>query len=118
MQHKSDWDLDLKFGQLHEGLVRALMCGEVSLEVKTDRRAHETGNVAVELSSRHKPSGLVVTKAEYWAFVLPGLDNSVVLVRTERLKALALRSDVPLVRGGDENTSVLALLPLSDLIKV
>ena len=47
-----------------------------TLEVKTDRRWHETGNVYIETecwyqsSQSWEPSGIRASKATHWAFVL------------------------------------------------
>lgn len=60
-------------------------------EVKTDMRAHQTGNVAVELNKRRgEPSGLSVTKADWFVFYEPHAD-AFYLAKTEALRAYTLR---------------------------
>jgi len=55
------------------------------LEVKNDRRALETGNLAIEMHniSRDVPSGLTITKADIWVVVL---DTDVYMTNTQDLK--------------------------------
>ena len=73
----SDWDLDLRFGQAGEVLVNSLLTAPIeTVEVKTDRRWKETGNLYIEVycwspnTQSWYPSGLSATKASHWSFVL------------------------------------------------
>jgi hypothetical protein len=76
MSKLSDFDLDLSFGQEGESLVQELLTGGHTVEVKRDRKWKSTGNVYVETECFYNrtnswgPSGINVTKADYWAFVL------------------------------------------------
>ena len=80
---KSDFDLDFRYGSQGEQLVNDLLTGGKTVEVKRDRRWVETGNIYVEYecwynnSQSWELSGLSVSKASYWAFVL---EESVMLV--------------------------------------
>jgi len=71
----SDWDLDFRFGKAGEDLVAHLI---ETVEVKTDRRWKETGNLYIEIycyspnTQGWYPSGLLATKASHWAFNLEG----------------------------------------------
>ena len=75
---KSDWDLDLRYGQDGEESVRRLLTID-TVEVKRDRRWKETGNLYIETSCYYvnegefKPSGLSVSKAIHFAFVIEDL---------------------------------------------
>ncbi len=75
---KSDWDIDLRYGQDGEESVRRLLTME-TVEVKRDRRWKETGNIYIETSCYYvnergfKLSGLSVSQATHWAFVLEDL---------------------------------------------
>ena len=75
---KSDWDLDLKYGQDGEESVRRLLTID-TVEVKRDRRWKETGNLYIETSCYYvndgafKPSGVSVSKATHFAFVIEDL---------------------------------------------
>ena len=89
MSKLSDFDLDLKVGQEGEGLVEQLLTGGTTVEVKTDLKWKETGNLYIETvcwshnNENWYLSGLSSTKAQYWAFVLEG---ATLLVPTEVLK--------------------------------
>ena len=75
---KSDWDLDLRYGQDGEESVRRLLTID-TVEVKRDRRWKETGNLYIETSCYYvndgafKPSGVSVSKATHYAFVIEDL---------------------------------------------
>lgn len=83
----SNWDLDLRAGEAGESKVADLLSLD-TVEVKTDRRWWETGNVYIETecwyqsSQSWEPSGIRVTKATHWAFVL---EDTVLIVPTARL---------------------------------
>jgi len=85
----SDFDLDLKVGHQGEALVEQLLTGGTTVEVKTDLKWKETGNLYIETvcwshnNENWYLSGLSSTKASYWAFVLEG---ATLLVPTEVLK--------------------------------
>ncbi len=84
----SNWDLDLRAGELGESRVADLLSLD-TVEVKTDRRWKETGNIYIETECYYvsdnswKPSGVRVSKATHWAFVL---EDSVLIVPLHRLK--------------------------------
>ena len=75
---KSDWDLDLRYGQDGEESVRRLLTID-TVEVKRDRRWKETGNLYIETSCYYvndgafKASGVSVSKATHFAFVIEDL---------------------------------------------
>ena len=83
----SNWDLDLRAGLSGESKVADLLSLD-TVEVKTDRRWWETGNVYIETecwyqsSQSWEPSGIRVTKATHWAFVL---EDTVLITPTPRL---------------------------------
>lgn len=85
----SDFDLDLAVGHQGEALVEQLLTGGATVEVKTDLKWKETGNLYIETvcwshnNENWYLSGLSSTKASYWAFVLEG---ATLLVPTEILK--------------------------------
>lgn len=76
MANKSSFDLDFSYGRKGEQLVEDLLTEGKRIEVKRDRKWHLTGNVYIEVecfftkNNEWAPSGLSVTEAEYWAFVL------------------------------------------------
>lgn len=85
----SSFDLDFGYGRDGENLVEELLTGGKTIEVKRDRRWSETGNIYIEVecwyqrSNSWEPSGLSVTEAAYWAFVL---EQSVFMVPTHILR--------------------------------
>lgn len=91
----SDWDLDLRDGLAGEATVASLLQSE-TVEVKTDRRWYETGNIYIETecwynkSQTWEPSGIRVSKATHWAYVL---EDSVIIVPTERLREMLWESE-------------------------
>jgi hypothetical protein len=89
----SDFDLDYRYGLVGESLVNDLLTGGKTIEVKRDRRWYQTGNLYLEMQCWYKgteswkDSGILVTKADYWAFVLK---SSVLMVEFNVLvKAIA-----------------------------
>jgi hypothetical protein len=89
MSKLSDFDLDLSVGHDGEALVQSLLTGGKTIEVKTDLRWKDTGNLYIETvcwshnNNEWYPSGLSSTKAEYWAFVLEG---AIFMVLTDTLR--------------------------------
>jgi hypothetical protein len=86
--NKSSFDLDFSYGRDGEKLVEQLLTNGKTVEVKRDRKWHQTNNIYVEIecwylkSESWELSGLSVTKADYWAFVL---EQSVVMVPTDHV---------------------------------
>ena len=89
MTNLSSFDLDFGYGRQGETLVEELLNGGRTVEVKRDRKWHITNNLYVEVecwymkSGSWQPSGLMVTEASHWAFVL---EDSVLIVPLFRLK--------------------------------
>lgn len=109
----SQWDIDLKFGNNKESELVKIINGD-KLEVKADRKAHNTGNIAVEIECYGKPSGISVSKAKHYAFVL---EHITLIIETERLRSMLNNKDYWVVFGGDNNASKMVLIPIRDLIK-
>lgn len=83
----SNWDLDLRDGLTGESRVADLLSLD-TVEVKTDRRWRTTSNLYIETECYYKnsqawePSGIRVSKATHWAFVL---EDTVLIVPLYRL---------------------------------
>ena len=115
------FDIDLEFGENFEkSVAKILTLGKV--EIKTERDTWKnTGNIAIELSSRGKLSGLNTTKADWWvqALTINGDMVTILMWPVERLKNLVKYSIKKgkgrMVMGGDNDTSELALIPIEDL---
>ncbi len=115
------FDIDLEFGEKFEkSLAKILTLGKI--EVKTERdKWKKTGNIAIELMSRGKLSGLTITKAEWWCQILTIKGNivGIYMVPVKKLKKIVKKSVEfgrgRVVMGGDNDTSEIALIPLEDL---
>ena len=103
----SNWDIDLRDGQAGESMVADLLSLD-TVEVKTDRRWWETGNVYIETecwyqsSQSWEPSGIRVTKATHWALVL---EDTVLIVPTARLRESVWSSGRPITCNIPPNPS-------------
>jgi hypothetical protein len=78
------------------------------MEVKADGKAVITGNVALEVESRGRPSGIQTTRAALWAIRAGG---EWFIVPVPVLKRLA--AGAPIVGAAEANR--VALVPLSNL---
>ena len=113
---------DLEFGEAGEELVRDLLSSSAfTVEVKRDRLVSQTGNIAVEISYKHEPSGLMTTTADWWAFVLSGdeyKDEVIIFIQTKRLKKIVNKYKElnGTRRGGDGSTAELVLVPLPEIL--
>lgn len=118
----SDWDNDYSRGEHGEHLLSYIM---QTGEVKTDYRWQETGNIFVEVWCYHKstnkyePSGLSVTKAKYWQFVLINKEYTpiVISVPTELLKKIVKNYGRKVENVNSENPSVGYLIRLEHIIE-
>lgn len=103
----SNWDLDLRAGLTGESRVADLLSLD-TVEVKTDRRWHETGNVYIETECWYvgtqswEPSGIRVSKATHWAFVL---EDSILIVPLHRLKEAVHDSGTVIICNTPPNPS-------------
>ena len=120
----SKFDIDLEFGEKFEkSLAKILSIGKV--EIKTERNKWKrTGNIAVELSSRGKLSGLTKTKADWCAHILTnnGKIEGILMFPVKQFKKMVKRSVHKgrgrMVMGGDNDTSELALIPLNEICDI
>jgi len=105
----------LAFGQKYENEFQKIIEG--SVEVKTDRLWNITSNVFIEIESRNKPSGLVISTARYWVFFLyikSRKDQIFVGFPLKLLKQFVV--NYPVKRGGDNYTSKGHIVPVKDLL--
>lgn len=118
-----NFDIDLDFGKVYEDKIRELFEGDGSIEVKTERDIWaDTGNVAIEIKSRGKPSGISTTEAKWWIhnFTIEGDMKFSMIFKVDKLrkaiKHMYANELASIVKGGDNNTSELVLAPISTLI--
>ena len=117
VKHTNRFDLDLKFGQEKENELQIAIEGQV--ECKADRLCVKTGNVFVEIESRGKPSGIMVTTSKYYAICLVvenREDAPGILIPTKILKNLI--KEYPIKNGGDNWTSKGHIIPKGDLLNL
>jgi hypothetical protein len=119
MVKNSDFDLDLKFGVEGENTVANLLSID-TVEVKRDARWKETGNLYIETecwynsSQSWEPSGLSVSKATHYAFVLEGM---VVILPTDQLKEITYSNGRPIECKIEPNPSKGYLIKLSHIVE-
>ena len=119
---KNNFDIDLDFGMKGEDWVIKLFEGNEKIEVKTERGLwKETGNIAIEITYKGKPSGLSTTEADTWIHLLE--DNREIVggfiipvkILKQRIKNLYKDKEISIIKGGDDNNSSIALLPISEV---
>ena len=117
--YNKKFDLDLAYGEVAENLTESLITGRLKVEVKRDRMAEKTGNVAIEYECRGAPSGIKATSAEWWAIDLPHLET-VIMIKTARLVSVIrekLKSkEATMKDGGDDNASKMVIIKIKDLL--
>jgi len=122
-KRRAQFDIDLKRGEVGEELVKHIFCEKnVKIEVKTDFKVGDTGNICVECKCNDNFSGIAISTADYWTFVCGGKYNKdlIITVKTERLKKIALEyvRRKKFKMGGDNNLSKCILIPIKDLVDV
>lgn len=121
--YQPDFDIDLRRGQDGENFVANILIGDKgTVEVKRDYDAFGTGNLYIETYQLNRagdgwnPSGLLTTKADWWAFCGPDLVGFL-LVSTRVLKHLA--ADAPHatqpIRNKRTNATAGRLVKVADL---
>lgn len=113
----SDFDIDFRFGKDGEDTVANILSVE-TVEVKRDDKWFSTGNLYIETecyynrSNSWQPSGLSVTKASHWAFVL---DDLVIMFPTDKLKKVVELTGRPAKCNIEPNPSQGMLITIADL---
>ena len=101
--YKPEWDIDLKYGQKGERLVRDFLVGmlgeepgRLTVEVKTDAKYLVSGRVYMEYQCRKRDgwrnSGILASDADYWSFVI-GESVVIGVPRTVLLRILERAQD-------------------------
>ena len=122
---KSNFDIDLDFGQKWEEKLRYIFEEDGRIEVKTEKGQWlKTGNIAIEYKYKGKPSGISTTSAKWWIHVLQhdGTMKSSVMFEVSELKSLIKKllsiGVAKTIKGGDDKESSLVLIPLDYLHQV
>lgn len=122
MGNKSDWDLDLRFGQEGEVAANALLTAPIeTVEVKRDRRWKDTGNLYIETDCWSDGrqewywSGITVTKATHWSFVL---EDILITVPTDKIKLAVKTYGMPKEMNRPEYSTRGYLITVDNLLRV
>ena len=110
------FDINLAGSAVRDDRIKRIL-GDTCLEVKGQPKASETRNVFIEYACRNKPSGIMVTEAEWFALPLGGddfRDEVIIFITTARLLALARKYGYP-TRGGDAAAAEGWLLKVREL---
>ena len=115
----SNWDLDYRAGLLGESKIADILHLD-TVEVKTDRRWIETGNIYIETEcfyqsdNEWKPSGIRVSQATPWGFVL---EDTILIVPMYRLKEIIWEHGKPITCNIPPNPSRGYLIKPGSLIE-
>lgn len=117
MKHSNSFYYDLDFGEQGEDWLNELFRDGKKVEVKTDRMAHLTQNIYVEVYSRGKPSGISTTRANYWIFIIEKKDYALI-VSVQKLRDICrvMFQINGFIKGGDNDTSQGILIPIKLII--
>ena len=124
-----NFDIDFTRGKIGENLVNTFL-GDLAgktIEVKTDYRVTETGNVYVETWQYHKEdasdkvqSGINITKADYYCFASPDA-SGFIMIKTDDLKEVIRETNPREVRqskiNAKTNASIGRLVKVADIMK-
>lgn len=89
----------------------------VKFEVKSDAYVdyrNDTGNMAIEIRDRGKPSGISTSESDVFLYYFRNLQrDNVWMLKTDALKALIKEniSSLKRVKGGDDNAAEMILIP-------
>jgi len=104
------WETYKTLGRVDSDLL--LQC---PVEVKRDLKASETGNVAIETAYRGQPSGIVTSKATWWAIVVGA---EAVIVKQKELLHCVMAGEFREVAAGDNKAATVRLVPLERLREI
>jgi hypothetical protein len=128
MAYEPHFDIDFARGKVGENLVEtflsALQGGKI--EVKTDYRVGETGNVYVETwqyrqpdASDKKQSGINITGSDYYCFASPNAEGFI-MIKTSALKDVIRQTNPPETRqpkiNENTNASIGRLVKVKDIM--
>ena len=121
-EYDAKFKKDLLYGKLGEEFTRQLIEDDVKFEIKTERDIWKTtGNIAIEMRCKGKPSGISTTQSEVWiqylslkGVIVGGFILKVDLLK-DKIKNLQKQGNLKMVMGGDFNASQMALLPIKEL---
>lgn len=90
-----------------------ILNNSIKIEVKYDKMASITGNLALEYNCSNKLSGILSTKSQIWVY---RIKNQLLFFNTKDLKhAFNSKQYFRTVNGGDSNRAKLALFKLNEI---
>lgn len=99
----------------------------LTIEVKFDIKAKETGNLCFEFTNGQKPTGVCISKAlEIWYVLESKTPNNYIIFKFNRAKLLQhllfhsitqQQKDIRVVYGGDEKKFGLIIIPIKRVIE-
>ena len=123
------FDIDFARGKVGENLVNTFLADleGKTIEVKTDYRVTETGNVYIETWQYHREdasdkvqSGINITKADYYCFSSPDA-TGFIMIKTDSLKEVIRDTNPREVRqsriNAKTNASIGRLVKVADIMK-
>jgi hypothetical protein len=120
LNNTSQFDIDLKYGQIREKRVADLL-GKEQVEIKTERSWwRKTGNLAIEYEYRGKPSGIDKTGAKWWFHILEldKKEHCILVFRVSRLKKIVNKYKKTHTKSiGDYRASKCVVIPIKELFK-
>jgi hypothetical protein len=97
----------IKKNPVHSSRECDLIGEDHKFEVKCDRMFEKTGNVAMEISYKGHPSGILGTKSDYWVVVIK---DDIWITPVKELRNWVFGDSPKPVKGGDNNDSKLVLM--------
>lgn len=123
------FDIDFARGKVGETLVETFLADlqGKKIEVKTDYRVSETGNVYVETWQYHLPdasdkkqSGINITQSDYYCFASPDA-NGFIMIKTDALKDVIRQTNAKETRqpkiNNNTNASFGRLVKVTDIME-
>lgn len=127
--YEPHFDIDFARGKVGEDLVNTFLANlqGKKIEVKTDYRVNETGNVYVETWQYHaedasdkRLSGINVTQSDYYCFASPE-GKGFIMIETDALKDVMRETRPREVRQSrinpNTNASIGRLVKVSDILR-
>ena len=117
MSNKEKFEEDLSHGEWGEKVIMMyLWCQGMGFKHFNDDYRYDikmyTGNMAIEIRYRDKPSGISHTEAEWFAYYYRDIPfRNVWMIKVEELKKLIKENSFTIINGGDDNKSQIVLIP-------
>lgn len=125
MTYEPRFDIDYERGMVGERLVGTFLesLAGSKIEVKTDHRVNETGNVFVESHQKNhtsdwRPSGINTSESDFWCFAGPS-GNGFITIKKTALFELAMSAPRATVNAANKETNSARgrLVKMADIIQ-